>query len=104
MYLQFTISLDTVQHHHWMSGEGEQRWHGLFNRNTVRNAVVCGHLDILLPLEDEPRSRIHHVWALRAVCYFFIVIRVSRYSVPFLVPQTEELGNNTAGELSAHFI
>lgn len=51
------------------AGGGELRRHGVFDHDPVLNVTVRRHVDSLLPLANEQRPGLHHVFAvLRVRC------------------------------------
>lgn len=66
--LQVTSALVAFRHHLWRAGRGDFGGDGVFHNHLVHDASVRHHVDSLLPMEDEQRTRFHHVLVVLRLC------------------------------------
>lgn len=65
-----------VRYHLWSTRRSELRWYGVLDRYPIYDVVICGSIHCLLPMANEQRTRVYHVFTLLRVCGRITDVRV----------------------------
>lgn len=84
MLFQVTSALVVVRHYLRKACRSEFSGNGVFYNNPFHDAPFCHHVYCLLPMEDEQRTRFHHVLALLCIRRCITYVRIRIYSMPCL--------------------
>lgn len=83
-WLQVTSALAAIRHHIREASGGKLGGNGLLHHDPVHDAFVRHHVHSLLPLENEQRTRVHHVPVVLCFRGGVSDVRIRNHSVPRL--------------------
>lgn len=79
--LQVTSALVAFRHHLRRASGGDIGGNGVLYNDPFHDAFIRHHVNSLLPMEDEQRTRFHHVLVVFRLCGSVAHVRIQIYSV-----------------------
>lgn len=81
IFFQVTSALVAFRHYLRRTCKREIVGNGVFDNNPLHDAAVRHHVNSLLPVEDEQRTRLHHVYIILRLCGSVADVRIQILSV-----------------------